>query len=132
MCTQTYFRHENYIFSFSTVFCFKTALQTIKNSLSQLISLTPEQLDNLNGYGCWCSLNHNWMIMNGQPQNQLDRLCKNLLKGYKCARKDYRKYYCDPYLVEYTPFDFSQPTSSINKFCESENGSDNCAQAVCL
>jgi len=68
--------------------------QTIRDNLSPTVQSSFEL-----GYGCWCDLDGNWLSLSGRPRDELDEICKQLVLGYKCVKRDLQGQECDPYRV---------------------------------
>ena len=98
--------------------------------------------DILNHYGCWCELGSHGNGR-GQPQDDLDQLCKDLHKGYACIQMDHgASGFCEPWNVDYVSAiaDLNVdgqpgPASSMEideamNVCAYANG-DECAMKAC-
>jgi len=40
------------------------------------------------GYGCWCSASTYFAFGKGQPVDELDKICKNVVENYRCIKHD--------------------------------------------
>ena len=107
--------------------------QEIQDGLARL-NIQSNIFNNLDNYGCWCTLNSNWASASGKVQNEIDSECRRLVKGYRCAKSDYDFDFCDPYLVSYNPFEVQAGSnvSEIVQFCNSNNANSDCAISTCI
>ena len=81
----------------------------VNNDLSFLLPVLNEN------YGCWCNLNQDWAVSSsGKAQDELDSICKRLLRGYKCVKSDAKRLnenFCDPASIVYHGMDVFENTT---------------------
>jgi len=58
-----------------------------RSQLGEYMTSIPN-LENLRGYGCWCTLDSGFLGGYGQPINGIDALCKDLVENYRCVEAD--------------------------------------------
>ena len=123
---------------------FKQGLQVaLLNSRSDLINSPPisniQNLQDLNGYGCWCYFDDNNSHKGkGLAQDStFDLACRNLRHGYECAQLDTGiSFDCKPWNVTYNSALFCEKDileSCCETFNKNSDGSRNdCAYYACL
>jgi len=79
-----------------------------------------------NGYGCYCHFGSAWRKGRGQPVDQFDKLCRDLIHGYECIHMDAvdENTSCVPYETRYLePLNIDENTTdeSIYADCTLEN-----------
>jgi len=95
-------------------------------------------VEEIMAYGCWCFLdpaNDYRKNARGQPIDEIDRTCRNLINGYKCATMDAEangEEACDAQTVDYVKFDiFNGLIENLEADCISLNPDSVCAQRAC-
>ena len=99
----------------------------------------------INNYGCFCHLGINFHMTKGEPLDEYDKECRDLVKGYECIIMDAQQEFpneiispCVPYEVRYLePLNLKARTSDtdIIRICESENNfgdNANCKINSCI
>merc|ERR1712159_843575 len=64
------------------------ALSNSSDSARNLVPILGPQLNQINGYGCWCYFDGEYNKGRGQPVSMVDSECQQLNNGYKCAMVD--------------------------------------------
>ena len=89
-------------------------------------------------YGCWCFLdpaNDYRQNARGRPVDDIDRTCRSLINGYKCATMDAEangEEECDAQTVDYVKFNLlSGDIENLEADCISLNPDSVCAQRAC-
>lgn len=62
--------------------------QLIQEADGQLRTITQDDMDLINEYGCWCYFQNDHGAGKGKPVDEIDTLCKRLHDGYTCAIMD--------------------------------------------
>lgn len=93
-------------------------------------------LATIDGYGCWCNFNEDYVKGKGPVVNTPDGYCKTLVYGYECAIKDGQDSgnACDtPWNVPYIPHNIAiTPVTSVSDQCIANNPGDDCATYSCI
>ena len=87
--------------------------------------------EQINGYGCWCFFGDESMRGNGDAQDDIDGICRQLVQGYHCISKDWLESgtICSPDM-QYTAFDFKLENELVT-FCDDKNNGTSCASDLC-
>lgn len=81
----------------TTLFTVATAnnvLQQLESAMNAgrdaegLRTITQDDMDLVNEYGCWCYFENDYGSGKGKPVDEIDTLCKRLHDGYTCAIMD--------------------------------------------
>ena len=104
-----------------------------------LIPILGPTFHQINQYGCWCYFDPTqFHLGKGLPINGVDRLCRTLLEGYKCAIFDSKieaetlgTSECVPYEVVYSP-GTNKGVPGLAAKCKERNGDDSCAERACI
>lgn len=88
----------------------------------------------LDRYGCWCYFEDDLGYGAGSPQDDIDLMCQDLYRGYKCIELEEG---CKPWQTTYNSafgsgtWDFDLGMLNLNQECEAQNPSNMCAQKSC-
>ena len=99
-----------------------------------LVPLLGPQLQQINKYGCWCYFDPSDFNMGrGDPINGVDRLCRILHEGYKCAILDGKDEgeKCVPYEVQYLDGS-NRGLGKLHEKCAERNPDNACAERACI
>lgn len=112
------------------------------NQFSQFKAFDPTlvrqlNLDEIDGYGCWCYFNEDVGRGRSHPIDEVDALCRLLAQGYECAMLDTENdtgAVCEPWTHTY---DSGMSIAAAETFdivgdCETRNPGDLCAQRSCM
>lgn len=83
---------------------YQSAIQAAKiNDPSMDRTITQDDMDLINEYGCWCYFQNGHGSGRGKPVDEIDTLCKRLHDGYTCAIMDAQDQgsECTPWEIEY-------------------------------
>ena len=93
----------------------------------------------VNRYGCWCFFEDDHGRGRGEPQDEIDTICRTLHHGYECIMKDQEEKGtpCVPWEIPYSsafgggfqPFGFNIP--NLNAECEAVNTPGSCEAQTC-
>jgi len=94
-------------------------------------------LDQIDGYGCWCYFNEDVGRGRSHPIDEVDALCRLLSQGYECAMLDSEAetgVTCTPWTTEYesSGSGIIQGTIDIVDDCLTKNPDDVCKQRSCM
>lgn len=112
------------------------------NQFSQFKAFDPTlvrqlNLDEIDGYGCWCYFNEDVGKGRSHPIDEVDALCRLLSQGYECAMHDSEEetgQVCTPWTQAY---DSGMSIAAAETFdivgdCETRNPDDVCAARSCM
>ena len=95
-----------------------------------------DTIGQITDYGCWCYFFSNVGRGRGEPQDNIDALCKVLADGYTCITIDSEEETggsCsqDPWDIEYNDI-IGQTGGTYYDLCSANNPGDNCAIRSCV
>jgi hypothetical protein len=103
-----------------------------------LRTVTQEDMDLVNEYGCWCYFQDGYGSGKGKPVDDIDVLCKRLHDGYTCAIMDSADLgdECVPWEVSYNSAIGSgmlidMDIATIRQECDVQNPDNGCPNWVC-
>ena len=91
-------------------------------------------LNFLTDYGCWCNYKDGTYVGHGQPEDEIDHLCKDFANCIECAEidgeQDSNGETCNAKTIGYSAKFQSNGTGKITMTCDSDKNND-CAQRTC-
>ena len=107
--------------------------------LQQQRALLQTDMGLVNKYGCWCFFEDDHGRGRGEPQDEIDTICRTLHHGYECIMKDQEEKGtpCVPWEIPYstafgggfTPFGVN--LQNLNSECEAVNIPGSCEAQTC-
>lgn len=113
-------------------------LTNIPEMTIQTKTITQDDMDQINEYGCWCYFQNDHGSGKGKPVDEIDTLCKRLHDGYTCAIMDSHdiNQECVPWDIEYksaigSGLLIDMDISTIREECDVQNPDNDCRNWVC-
>merc|ERR1711981_524711 len=97
---------------------------------------TLAMFNQVDGYGCWCNFNEDYVLSKGPVQDPIDALCKRLVNGYHCGIHDgaVSGEPCQTNSEPYSVFNFILNAQTVEQFCTTNpfNAGDDCKETACI